>query len=1013
MNRLHNSIFCTASLLTLAVATPAYAQNEPTPPASAPDQEQAEQGGQTVEVTGTRIRRPNLESVVPVTSLTTDELVGGGDVSLGDALNDLPSLASTFSQANSTRFIGTAGLNALDLRDLGVERTLVLVNGRRHITAQAGAFTVDVNTIPEDLLERVDVITGGSSAVYGSDAIAGVVNFVTRRNFEGLRIRAQAGVSDEGDRGVQFVAVTAGRNFADGRGNIAVSLEYANAEPLYFTERPRLTGAYSGRCQFQQVDNTVGELPAGDGIFDTTFLCGIRSATISNGGTVGQINTAGDFLRFDSNGNLVVDHPDRSFRPIGSGSQQGGTGATLRDTGELAAGQDRYSANLLAHFDVSPAFRPFFEGKYVHIFALQEGQPSFFQGGLLGTFRCDNPFLGAQALAALQGTGRCANPATGTFAISRFNVDFGARQQRITRDTWRFVGGVQGDFNDDWHYEVSVNYGRLKAHTNALNDLVLTDVNGNFDGYLLAYDAVRNAQGQIVCRVNQTVVTRPDCVPIDVFGFGRPSRAALDFVNTTSFVEDHASELDLTAYVNGDLSQLFELPGGPIRFVIGAEWRRETTRQEADPLSSAGGTFFNAFQSFDPPVFKVLEGFAEIELPLLRDLPFARELTVTAAGRYSDYNTSANHAFSWNINGTWAPVRDIRFRANYSRSVRVPTLGDLFAPPTQTFGLLADPCDQAFINNGPNRAANCAALGVPTTVLAGSPCITAATPIGSPFRNCVANSVTLGFTQSGNPLLEEETGKSLTLGVVVTPRWLPDFSLTVDYYRIRVSNLIAALPAQTILNRCVDAAAGVNNQFCALINGRNQFGLFNDEQNVLLSGGVNFARQDSQGVDFDLTYRHRFGNGDRLNIRAIATYVIERTDFIDPVDPNFGDRLMSEVGDPKIAANLQVLYEHGPWDLRYTLNYIGRQTTALYETQHSFEGRPPTNADAVDREWYPALFVHSMRIGYRVDERMRFYAGIDNFTDRLPPLGLLGTGGGEMLDAVGRYFYAGVHVDFR
>ncbi|HTU09934.1 MAG TPA: TonB-dependent receptor [Allosphingosinicella sp.] len=994
--------------MAFALATPAHAQDDADRP-PAETQTQDDEGGQVVEVTGSRIRRPTLTSVVPITSLSGDDLVGHGDVSLGDALNDLPALASTFSQANSTRFIGTAGLNILDLRDLAPERTLVLVNGRRHVTSVAGAFFVDINTIPEDLLERVDIVTGGSSAVYGSDAMGGVVNFVLRRDFEGLRARAQAGVSDEGDRGIQFITLTGGRNFADGRGNIAVSLEYVNAEPLYFTERPRLTGAYDGRCQFQQVDNTVGEPAAGDGIADNTFLCGIRNATISNGGTIGQINAAGDFLRFNDSGNLFIDVPTRSFRPVGSGNQQGGFGSTLRDTGQLAAGLDRYTANLLARFEVSPAFQPFFEGKYVHIDAVQEGQPSFFQGRLM---RCDNGFLNAQSLATLQSFGLCANPATGTFPLSRFNVDFGGRQQLISRDTWRVVAGVEGDFNDDWHYEVAVNYGRYKGRTDALNDLVLADLNGNPDGFTLAADAVRNAQGQIVCRVNQVAVTRPDCVPINLFGTA-PSAAALDFVNTTSTLDERASQLNVTAFMAGDLSQLFELPGGPIRFVVGTEWRRETTSQRADPLSASGATFFNAFPTFSPPDFEVLEGFGELELPILRDQPFARELTVTGAVRYSNYNTDANHTFAWNISGTWSPVRDIRFRANYSRAVRVPTLGDLFTPATQGFAQVQDPCDQAFINNGPNRAANCAALGVPTTVLAGSPCITAATPVGSPFRNCVSNSQTIGFTQAGNSTLEEETANSLTIGAVFTPSFLPGFSLTVDYYSIRVNNLIQLLVPQNILNLCVDQA-NTNNPYCALINPRNGFGLFANQDDILLSRVANFARQDSRGIDFDLAYHHRFGNGHVLNVRAIATVVLERTDFVNPTDPAFGDRLLGEVGDPALAANFQVEYGAGPWDLRYTLNYIGRQTVpAFYESQHSFQGRPPTNADISDREWFPDLFIHGIRMGYRVNEQFRFYAGIDNFTDRQPPLGLLGTGGGEGVDAIGRYFYAGVLVNWR
>jgi outer membrane receptor protein involved in Fe transport len=1044
----------------MLAAAPAYAQGgQPTDCSTLPTQADrdactagtppttaaAETNEPGITVTGTRIRRPNLSSPVPITSVTAEELPNQGQANIGDALNDLPSIRSTFSQQNSGRFIGTAGQNFLDLRGLGESRTLVLVNGRRHVTASVGDFIVDVNTIPQDLIERIDVVTGGEAAIYGSDAVAGVINFVLKRDFDGIRLRAQDGVSSHGDRGIQFATLTAGRNFADGRGNVAVSLEYTSADPLYLRDRDALTGAYSGRCQFQVVQNTVGEPQAGDGIPDRKFLCGINNATLSDGGTIGQVNAAGDFLRFDNSGNLFIDHPTQSFVPIGSGNQQGGAGSTLRNTGQLAVGQKRYTANILAHFDVSNALRFFIEGKYVRQRVLQEGQPSFFQNGLLGTFSCNNPFLSAQARNALVNTGAtvgsstaaCAartaaipaangNPAVPAqfildangnrvfdpkrnFTMSRFNIDFGGRAEVDKRETFRFVGGIEGDFNNNWHYEVSANYGRFQSTNAEKNDLVLTDIAGNFDGFLLATDAVRNSAGQIVCRVNQTTVTRPDCVPINVFGNGQPSQAALNFVNTTSFLYSQASELDILAFVSGDSQQLFSLPGGPVGFSIGAEYRRETADQHADPLSAASGTFFNAFSPFHPPAFDVKEVFGELNLPILKDMPFAHELTISGAARYSDYNTSAGNTWAWNINGVYSPVADIRLRANYSKSVRVPTLNDLYSPASVNFNFVADPCDQNNINNGPTRVANCAALGVPTTVLANSPCVTATTLVGSPFRNCVANAQTIQLLSGGNPSLTAETGKSLTVGGVFTPRFLPGFSLSVDYFDIKVENLIAVLSAQQILNLCVDQAS-INNQYCALINPRDQFGLLASP--ALLSSGVNFAKQTSRGIDFDMAYRHTFAGGVRVNARGIATYTTNRNNFTDPTHPNVPNRQLSELGDPVFSASLQLGVGQGPWDISYTMRYIGRQTITIYEATHAFAGNPPSNPDFADRTWYPDVFYHDARVSIKVNNKFRWYLGVDNIFDRKPPLDLLGTEGGSPYSSIGRYFYSGLQVDF-
>ena len=250
----------------------------------------------TIVVTGTRINRPTLSSTVPITSIAPQDLASQGNVSLGDKLAELPQIRATFTQANSTRSIGTAGINALDLRGLGTSRTLVLVNGRRVVTATPGVNRPDVNSIPTDLVDRVDIITGGASAVYGSDAVAGVVNFILKRNFDGLRLNGQGGISSRGDRGSYSASLLAGKNFAGGRGNVAVAAEYAKQNTLFNTDRDGQSGAYSGRNQFNAVENTGpnvnpsagplhgSEPSTGNGIPDTAFLNGIRNNNISEGG---------------------------------------------------------------------------------------------------------------------------------------------------------------------------------------------------------------------------------------------------------------------------------------------------------------------------------------------------------------------------------------------------------------------------------------------------------------------------------------------------------------------------------------------------------------------------------------------------------------------------------------------------------------------------------------------------------------------------------------------------------
>ncbi|MBD3729024.1 MAG: TonB-dependent receptor [Sphingomonadales bacterium] len=1043
---------CVAAFSLAAFSTPALAQDDE----AAADETKAEKPAEpSIIVTGTRIQRPTLASPVPLTSVTPAELTDQGDISLGDALNDLPSLRTTFSQGNSTRFIGTAGLNLLDLRGLGISRTLVLVNGKRHITALPGDYIVDVNTIPVDLLERVDVVTGGNSAIYGSDAVAGVVNFVLKRDYEGLSIKGQAGISSRGDRATRFISGTWGKNFADGRGNIAIAAEYAKTDPLYYRDRDYLTGAYSGRCQYNVVNDSQGdEGPYGtDGITDLEPICGVRNGSISDGGTIGGLGQ-GRYLRFDPAGNLFVDVPDQ-YLPF-SGNVIGGNGSTLRNTGQLAAGLERYTINLLAHFDVSDAFRPFIEAKYVHINAIQEGQPSFFSGGPDSFFgsqplRCNNGFLTSQALATLQSYGLCATP-TSRIPLSRFNIDFGGRGEYHTRKTYRIVGGVEGTFNEDWTYELSLNYGRFESHQDSLNNLLLYTQDGtDFDGFTLATDAilapatftgsnyVLNSSGQkVICAVNATTNTRPDCYPINLFGFGQPSPEALAFSNVTGYRDEKAEEFDALFSISGDLSQLFELPGGPIAFALGAEYRSETAYSAFDPLTASGATFLNAIQPFTPPKLTVKEAFGEVNVPLLANMPLAEELSVGAAVRVSDYNTATGTVWAYNVQGVYAPIPDIRFRAAYATSVRAPTQSDLYSPQSQNFAFIGDPCDvqTGAINNDPNRAANCAAAGVPTVANAAlvAACAGTSFPValGDPYTNCTARTSSTGYLSGGNPTLIEEKGKSLTLGVVIEPRFIPGLNFTVDYYNIEVTNLISSLLPQAIINQCYSDPNGINNSYCATVNRDPTTGLF--VYPAAISGGVNFAKQKTKGIDFDVQYNHTFDNGNKLRFRAIATRLLRLDNYLSPTDPDLPNRQRSELGDPNWAASVNLNYDFGALDVTWSMRYLGPMTKSAYENQNSYIGRcpasgvtgytgntctpgelttlDPANNDQYEDPFFSAVSYHNVRLNWEVEGgKFNFYVGVDNIFDKKPPFGQLGVAGGDPYDTFGRYFYAGFRID--
>lgn len=984
---------------------------------------------ETIVVTGSRIARPTLDSPVPVTTVSAADLTRSGQVNVGDVLQRLPALSASVTQAGSLGggvSIGTTGLNLLNLRNLGISRTLVLVDGQRHVTAVEGEFQVDVNTIPAALIDRVDVVTGGSSAVYGSDAMAGVVNFVLKRNYDGAEINAQGGMSSRGDRGQYRIAGTFGRNFADGRANIAVDLEYEHGNPILLTERERQTGAFGGRHQFQQVNTAASGLP------QRTYLTGIRSFGYSDQGTFipyGGSNTrscnavvAGCLpngyprvFLFQPNGDLAEARYGRDFRPVGSGNNQGGDGSTLQNTGVLVPGYQRYIANILGHFDVSDAFQPYFSAKYARVDASQTSSPTFSQGGPQGVgleysglgnytnvpIALDNAYLTPQARGLITGL----LPAGSTFFnVNRNNVDLGSRGEDDRRETFRIVGGVRGTFNDTWKYDVAVNYGHLKTRYLFTNNRIESH-------FFNAVDAVRNASGQIVCRVNQVTVTDPACRPLSLLGLNggvqsaADRAAALAYVNTTSRRDGRATEFDVNANLSGDTSKFFSLPGGPVRFAVGGEYRRETAFYAYDALVESGDTFLNAIQPFDPPAFQVKEAYAEVELPVLRGARFFDELTLSGAGRVADYKGATGTVWAYNGAVVYAPVRDIRFRANYSHSVRAPTLGDLYSPASQNYSGVDDPCDPNFVNSGTsNRPRNCAAAGVPAGYQAPQ------TRAGS-----------LEILSGGNANLREETSRSWTYGVIVQPRFVPGLSVTIDYFDVKIRNVISSVDAQTILNGCYDAA-DVNNAFCALIQPRNPDGTF--QLPALLQSSLNFAAERATGIDLDIAYTRRVTADDRLAFRFTGTWNRSRNYFQNIQDPGVPDRINGELGNPIYQFNTSLDWTHRGITVGYTMRYVGRQSVADWEQQHRVSGLPDTPFDPnyVDRVYYPHAFYHDIRVTADVGDHMRVFAGVDNLTDKLPPFGLLGNGTtglntgststDTLYDNIGRYLYAGLRVRF-
>ncbi len=1005
------SLLASSALFAVtAVATPLHAQTVT----------DAETPQDAIIVTGTRIQISESQSPVPVTSVTGDQFFTTGELSAGDVLNELPALRSTYSLQNSTRSLGTGGLNLLDLRGLGTVRSLVLVNGRRHVGSDIllSSSSVDVNSIPSALIERVDLVTGGSSAVYGSDAIAGVVNFVLKQDYEGIELRGQNGVSQYGDANSYFISGLAGTNFSGGRGNVVLSVEYARQDALYASDRPHT--AKVGAYIVQDMD-APGTPNGSDGVPDRVFFKDLRQGYYANGGTIMGFGPGGltPYI-FQPNGMLVPQTGERINDPTSPvPAFVGGNGNNFRE-GKLMGlrpSVDRLNVNLIGHFEVSPSFVPFFEAKYARTDSLSNNAGTFTVPTYgIESFYSDNPYLTDQARSLIHQLNGAPDNVVFPFQMFRTVTDLGPRREDARRETYRLVGGARGEISSNWSYEASFNYGEFRNKTRVLG-------NPNFQRYLLSADAVRDpTTDEIVCRAkinpgaafpnpfaqnpsyaaSQLAADIAACEPGNFFGEGNVSQAARDYILQDTVSRGKITQFVANAYVMGDTAGLLELPGGPVGLVLGGEYRRETAYYRQDELLQAGQTTYNVIPTFDPPSFEVAELFGEARLPILADVPGAHKLTVNLAGRVADYKGATGTVFAYNSGLQYAPVRDLTLRANFSRAVRAPNLSERYTPLGANFANnFADPCSTAFLAQGSaNRVANCSADGVPNG-----------------FNYLYTTP--LRFLSGGNPNLREEKSDSITFGALYQPQYVPGLSISVDYFDIKVKNVITSATAQQIVNACYDAES-LNNQFCDLFARQGAgTGPQGEATGRILEGSLqvpllNYANLKVRGIDVNALYSRPVEaiNGS-ISARLAYTHMLQNDQFLDLADPGRADQLLMELGYPKDSFNFDFGVQTGPLTLGYQMRYIGKAVLHQYEDLFSKQGRDPQNADYAEDRFYTDVFYHDIRMSYAVDRSFDFYLGVDNVGNRLPPQGLTGaTAGGGLYGVLGRYFYAGVKVNF-
>jgi len=808
----------------LVGVTPALAQTAPAPsPSSGPPAPAAAAANpdDLVIVTGSRLQRPISDTVEPTFIINAAQIETRGYTNVGDVLRELPLFGAGVNGVGSGQSGFGPGQVFADLFSLGAQRTLTLIDGIRVVPnnttstfgpgnsngSGASGSEVDLNTIPVNLIERVDTVAVGGAPIYGSDAIAGTVNIILKQHFDGLQLEGENSISDHGDAANYRLSALAGHNFAGGRGNVVASFEYNHQDPLVYNDRASTAaglffGAAPAGSPYKQVLYPAQRLPglSEQGI---PFVMDGYPFSPADSASLGVVNAAGQPLRFSPGGNLV---PIDSGAPTPDGiNSSGGNGLNLASVSNLQTSSDRYLGSMLAHYAVSDHLKLFVDALFSESDTTNAIAQGYYNtalfapaGQINGNFiiPISNPFLTAQARSLIQSS---LPAGQNVFYLSRANEDIEPSLATGDQTTYRILAGANGNFGFGSHniqYHLTGSYGFSKQ-VNRSPQIV----NQNFNN---AVNATTDASGNIICApgyTNAPIATLSStCAPLNLFGYGSPSLAALNYITANARSESQNELVDVVATV-GDNS-LFKLPGGGVGFLIGYEHRDERGRFDPGTFylgqPNGDGTYTQYGNSIPvPPVnggFYTNEGFAEITLPIVsRDngLRFLNTLEVKAAARYVQHSVSGGD-WTWTGGGRLAIVRDVTFTGNFTRAIRSPAITELYAPVGQNFVTALDPCDSRNITSGPNpanRAKNCAAAG-----------------ITQPFVSNI-DAFTIPGSSGGNPNLKNEISNSWTVGALINPRFAHRLFLNVNWVNIDLTNAITALSATNILDACYDATS--------------------------------------------------------------------------------------------------------------------------------------------------------------------------------------------------------------
>lgn len=878
-----------------------------------------------INVTSSRIQRSGFEAPTPVTMIGAADMELRGTTNVADIINELPSFSGSRTPSSTTLDSRGNGTNALDLRGLGTNRNLVLVNGRRHVPGDEFG-SVDLNVIPSLAIQRVEVVTGGASAAWGSDAISGVVNIIYDKTLEGLKFEAQFGIAGEGDAENYRLSMAYGTRTGDDRGHILIAADWNDSKGIPFATARDWSNRHPGFLQNPADTGPNDGIPAFRIATNAKLFLGSPNGVTLPGGPLGN-------LEFLPGGQVVP----RALGSLGGVLMEGGSGSTLTDFAALVIPNER--KNVMAAFDyaLTEDINFYFEGG---------AAKSDSEGAMVSSFSfgvpvlSGNPYIPGSVQAIMDAEG------IASFDLYRTNDEFGAITSISSTDNYRFVLGFDGNFANDWTWDIYYQYGRSDFSNHQINNLIP----GNL---ALAMDAVRDpVTNEIVCRS-----AAPGCVPINMFGAGSPSAAAIDYVTGTSMSETRLKQQVVAASVSGDLLENW---AGTIATTFGAEYRKESLDREVDDLSAQSAFLITNAQPLSGS-YNVKEVFGEVLIPLLSEGTLGQGMDFNGAVRYTDYSTSGS-VVTWKAGLTYEPSNDLRFRGTVSRDIRAPAIGEVFLKTLLLFGNVDNP----FTN-------------------------------GHDF---------VQVRNTGNADLQEERALTKTVGFVYSPSWVDNLQLSVDWYDIDIDDAISQISSQSIVDRCGAGEA----EFCDLVT----FGPGNVIQSVE-NKLLNLGTFRLKGLDFEGRYVTSLGNGHMLGFNLLGSYVYSKkiaTDGTNPTDYAGEVGPVSGFGLPKWKGRASVTYGAGPLGLHTQLRYVG---SGKYDITAG-----PEQLSAADNKVGAEVYL-DLSARYQIEignERIvELFGGINNALDNDPPLlpidfiGPTATNA-VFYDVIGRYFYGGVRAKF-